>query len=1203
LDYAPLEEVDLSNLGRGDAWKTIASGTETIADGLLGTLDTSLFANGSYIVRVTAYNDLRLGVVEGIQLEVTSPAKPGRTRRLFTDLALDLHSLPIKIDRVYDSLNLDRVGDFGNGWCLDIADANILETVPDTGLNLFGATPYRQGTRIYLNTPDGQRVGFTFEAEFGNPSLLGNIYRATFIPDTGNPYTLETPEGSSPFLNLLPSGEISLTFIGLPWNPDRFILTNMEGIAYSYHEDQGLTGIEDRNGNTLEYASSGITHSAGPAVVFDRDAEGRITTITGPGGEIWSYDYSAEGDLISVTDPGGSTTTFDYDPANPHYLTTVTDPFGRMGIRFEYDEDGRLAAVIDEFGNREEQSWDPAALTGTITDRNGNITSLIYDERGNVLTATDPLGNVTTFKYEDERHPDIETEIITENTSIRYTLNEFGLPTATYYGDSRFPDFRTKYNANGQVIEETFFGDHFEKSTYDEKGNLLTRRGALSGSWEDLTYTPEGQVASNTINDLTLETFYDSASGRKSRETGPFGFSRTFAYSPDGRISTVTDARGETVTFDFLDAQDKVMITLPNSAVQTVSLDTEGDLVRTDPNGNVAKLELAYNDAELSRTLEDGGKVEREFDPGGNMTKITVPGGHSDYFEYNALNQRIGFTDSNGEIATTIYDAEGRVVSRTNRNGKKISYTYNRFSLVETESWHAPDDSIERMFTYTYTKSRLNSVTDGTSTWTLTGSFNELSPSQVIYEFAGQENFELSFSWKYFRETPVPFQIRTIDAVDSFFVSNVRSDFLGDRNVGMQFDMPDDSKGSVQLRFDEDGRPIEIARFDFFSTAFYNAEPVSRTYKSYNQVGDLASIRHEKLDGSLVFPEGDLTFTRDPGGRIVTRTQPGNTSNYTYDVTDQVTAITHSHFDDETYGYDIAGNPASATTGADNRLLTFDGLTFTYDPEGNLATQTDDVTGEVRTYDYDHRNQLIAVTSNSVIIAEYKYDYRGRMMYRIENGQKTWILHERNNPHAEFADGASKVNRVYLYNVDKPEEVYGVWTADNGIRWHLTDQIGSVQGIVAPDGAGLHWLDYDTFGEPRATVPADFGPLRFASRYFNDAIGLYENSVRHYNPRLRRFQQQDPIRHESLDFNYYRYAENNPVSKTDPLGTNAALEYGILLRDLAKCALAAKAVGDCVTQMLNASALGLQGKMTEVDVGCAKSAPQGLSEECAEAGP
>ena len=96
--YALIDEIDLSNLGRGEAWKQLATGTETISDEVLGSLDTSMLTNGSYMLRVTAKNDLRLGRVEGVRLEVSSPAKIGRLRRLFTDLAIDLHGVAHHFD-------------------------------------------------------------------------------------------------------------------------------------------------------------------------------------------------------------------------------------------------------------------------------------------------------------------------------------------------------------------------------------------------------------------------------------------------------------------------------------------------------------------------------------------------------------------------------------------------------------------------------------------------------------------------------------------------------------------------------------------------------------------------------------------------------------------------------------------------------------------------------------------------------------------------------------------------------------------------------------------------------------------------------------------------------------------------------------------------------------------------------------------------
>ena len=170
----------------------------------------------------------------------------------------------------------------------------------------------------------------------------------------------------------------------------------------------------------------------------------------------------------------------------------------------------------------------------------------------------------------------------------------------------------------------------------------------------------------------------------------------------------------------------------------------------------------------------------------------------------------------------------------------------------------------------------------------------------------------------------------------------------------------------------------------------------------------------------------------------------------------------------------------------------------------------------------------------------------------------------------------------------------------DGFRWFLTDQIGSVHGHVAPDGTPGDWIDYDTFGQPRSPVPANFGPRRFAGRHWNDTARLYENRLRHYDPSTARFQQQDPVRYDSGDFNLYRYAENNPVSKTDPDGTSALNEYGQLLKRVSSCAKKVKPVGECVDAMLTAAAKAVAGIQSAVDVNCATKSSSGLLKGCAK---
>ena len=308
-------------------------------------------------------------------------------------------------------------------------------------------------------------------------------------------------------------------------------------------------------------------------------------------------------------------------------------------------------------------------------------------------------------------------------------------------------------------------------------------------------------------------------------------------------------------------------------------------------------------------------------------------------------------------------------------------------------------------------------------------------------------------------------------------------------------------------------------------------------------------------------------------------TQPTNTATCSYDAVGQLTNVAHTAHPSESYTYDPAGNvltspqfSGSATIGSCNRPSQVGDLALTWDAEGNLIAETDTSTGDRREFYYDHRNQLIRVDAipngqSTATVASFEYDFLGRLMSRTVSGQKTWILHDRDMPIAEFLDGETQISAMFFYAPDQIDKFFGVWRAGVGDRWFLLDNIKSVRGVIDEQATPLAWVDYDSFGNIRGATPAGLDTVRFAGRIWNDATGLYDNRRRSYSPTLGRFVQEDPLGFAPGDLNLYRYVGNNPLIATDPFGTTTALEYAADWASLTTDIVGYTQVGACVRDM------------------------------------
>ena len=156
------------------------------------------------------------------------------------------------------------------------------------------------------------------------------------------------------------------------------------------------------NGNILTVDETGITHSSGTKIAFVRDTEDRIAEIIDPDGNAIHYSYNAVGDLVSVTNREGAITTLTYFSQPAHFLDRIIDPLGHVGIRSEYDENGRLIAIYDADGNKISVNHNLADSQEIITDARGNQSIVVYDNRGNILSETNALGQTTLNTYDEK---------------------------------------------------------------------------------------------------------------------------------------------------------------------------------------------------------------------------------------------------------------------------------------------------------------------------------------------------------------------------------------------------------------------------------------------------------------------------------------------------------------------------------------------------------------------------------------------------------------------------------------------------------------------------------------------------------------------------------------------------------------------------------------------------------------------------------
>ncbi|MBI4835430.1 MAG: hypothetical protein HY811_11525 [Planctomycetes bacterium] len=460
--------------------------------------------------------------------------------------------------------------------------------------------------------------------------------------------------------------------IAIDSSTGNFVLTNKDRTTLTFLAANGkFYKAQDLNGHTVTaaYDASGdldyVTLANGEQIDFTHsshymtncsDPESNSTSFTVTYDRLdsatksspsWSYGWTYTGSaaLMNVQTFPGSLDSRTYSFTSGK-VTSITGPLSEaIGIAYYASPDyavvtGRDDKVDTVYFNTQLDAWtrwiDEETSRGfdsyrnviTETKPSGATTYWSYDSRGNVLSTTNAALANTKYTYSDSTNPDLPTTI----------LNALGITTT-----------RT-YNTAGQLtqeIEDAGASGLNRTSAWYYYSSTNTSYAAVIGQLYQYHRDPA---------DLNLVTTYEYNSKG-------YGTKETVSKTSTG-FSLVT---GERVTNDIGWITTSYNVDYPsyiaNNVATVYTYDNRGNrLTETDPYSVVTTNQYDLLDRVLTRTVDSAV---------GGLNLVTA-------WTYNWGGVTSQTTDPSGLAisSSTVYDAAGKVISRTDPAGATTEYYY-----------------------------------------------------------------------------------------------------------------------------------------------------------------------------------------------------------------------------------------------------------------------------------------------------------------------------------------------------------------------------------------------------------------------------------------------------------------------------------------------------------------------------------------------
>ncbi len=623
-----------------------------------------------------------------------------------------------------------------------------------------------------------------------------------------------------------------------------------------------------------------------------------VTLVSGEGGVVTFAEVS-EG---TFTAPAWSQDKLS-GTVESGYTLTLADQ-----TKYKFSGAGRLESVTDRDGNATTLTYNEAGQLTTITDSVSRKIKLKYNGEGLVESAEDPMGHVVKYTYEEGN---LASVTLPGEATPRWQFKYDSSHQITEMIDGRGGKTLNEYNTNHQVTSQTDPTGHTLHFEYEPMKTTITN-------------TSTGSVTVENYNVDHLLSSITHGYGTSSAAT------ESLSYNEGGYVTSVTNGNKNTTKYGYNAANDRTSMIDPDEDETKWEYDSTHDVISmTTPKGETTTIKReAHGNPETIERPAPASKTQTtkyKYTAHGELESVINPLEHTWKYEYDTKGDRTGETDPEGNKRTWEYNEDSQETATISPRGNVAGGKPAEFTTkIERDAQGRPltvTDPLKHTTKYTYDgDGNVETVTDGNSNKTKytynadNQAIKVEAPNKAVteteYDGAGQVITQTDgnkHQTKYVRNA-----VEEVAEVTDPLGHKTLKEYDGAGNL---IKLTDPKSRTTTYTYDPANRLTEVS--------YSSGKPSTIKYE-YDKNGNRTSV----IDGT-----GTSKYTYDQLDRLIeAETGHKEKTKYEYDLANDKTKITYPNTKAVTRAFDKDGRLEKVTDWSSNVTK------FTYDPDSDLAT-------------------------------------------------------------------------------------------------------------------------------------------------------------------------------------------------------------------------------------------------------------------------